>query len=146
MNAALPLKEHTVYFPHCRSPAWTKRATTGTWTDDNSFYLFKLLLHFPFTFENRVVSFATLLLGSFQRAGGGGKSEVTQEKHSNVPPSLCCPSFTVSPSLTRRRHSAHLARMSAPERVILKTHEGSYIYGINDTLRPPHNSCLLHFS
>ena len=81
-----------------------KRATTGTWTDDNNLYLFKLLLHFPFTFENRVVSFATLLLGSFQSWGGErGENEVTQKKHSNVPPSLCCPSITVSPSLTRRR-------------------------------------------
>lgn len=27
-----------------------------------------------------------------------------------------------------------------------QTHEGSYIYWINDTLCPPHNSCLLHLA
>ena len=140
---AAPERAHCL-FPSLLFPAWMKRATTGTWTDDNNLYLFKLLLHFPFTFENRVVSFATLLLGSFQRGGGGdwGYSKETFKCSSLA-------LLSVSHSFTQFNQTSPFCSSGqnvAPERVILSHTRGAIFTELTTHSHSPHNSCLLHFS
>lgn len=47
---------------------------------------------------------------------------------------------------TRRWRSFCSSGLNVASAVDSQTHKGSYIYRINDTLHPPHNSCLLHLA
>lgn len=75
------------------------------------------------------------------------KTRSPQREHLNFHPALSfliffflqlCP---VLPDVGKASSSSGLNVASA---VDSQAHKESYIYGINDTLHPPHNSCLLH--
>lgn len=116
---------------------WLKWVTTGTSADNNNFYLFKTLPRF-------LLHLQTLLKGRrpcrwvFSKGIKWGPSKETFK----FPPGSVI--FAALPSLPDIGKAFRSSGLNVALAVDSQAHKESYIYGVNGTLHPPHNSCLLH--
>lgn len=126
-----------LFFFKCSIVVGLKWVTNGTSVDNNNFYLFKMLPRFPLHPQ-------ILLKGwrpchwVFSKGIKRGPSKETFK----FPP--CSVIFAALPSLPDFGKVFRSSGLNVALAVDSQAHKESYIYGINDTLHPPHNSCLLH--